>query len=113
MAARYLFSSESVTEEHPDKLVDRLYNAVLDAIRQTCPFGRVACETLVTNGLVIVAGEISTEIYVDIPKVVRKTVSNVGYTDAKFGIDGATCGVITAIQEQSPDIALGVDRALE
>ncbi len=113
MAARYLFTSESVTEGHPDKLADQISDAVLDAILQTDPFGRVACETLVTTGLVIVAGEISTEIYVDIPKVVRKTVSNVGYTDAKFGIDGATCGVITAIQEQSPDIALGVDRALE
>jgi S-adenosylmethionine synthetase len=113
MTARYLFTSESVTEGHPDKLADQISDAVLDAIFQRDPDGRVACETLVTTGLVIVAGEISTEIYVDIPKVVRKTVSDVGYTDAKFGIDGANCGVITAIQEQSPDIALGVDRAME
>jgi S-adenosylmethionine synthetase len=113
MAARYLFTSESVTEGHPDKLADQISDAVLDAIFQRDPYGRVACETLVTTGLVIVAGEITTEIYVDIPKVVRKTVSDIGYTDAKFGIDGATCGVITAIQEQSPDIALGVDRARE
>src|SRR5437773_4964315 len=113
MARRYLFTSESVTEGHPDKLADQISDAVLDAIFEQDPNGRVACETLVTTGLVIVAREISTEIYVDIPKVVRKTVSDIGYTDAKFGIDGATCGVITAIQEQSPDIALGVDRAVE
>ncbi|MDP9342089.1 MAG: methionine adenosyltransferase [Actinomycetota bacterium] len=113
MAARYLFTSESVTEGHPDKLADQISDAVLDAILQRDPNGRVACETLVTTGLVIVAGEISTEIYVDIPKVVRKTISDIGYTDAKFGIDGATCGVITSIQEQSADIALGVDKATE
>jgi S-adenosylmethionine synthetase len=113
MAARYLFTSESVTEGHPDKLADQISDAVLDAIFQRDPHGRVACETLVTTGLVIVAGEISTEIYVDIPKVVRRTISDIGYTDAKFGIDGATCGVMTSIQEQSADIALGVDNALE
>ncbi len=113
MAGRYLFTSESVTEGHPDKLADQISDAVLDAIFEGDPNGRVACETLVTTGLVMVAGEISTEIYVDIPKVVRRTVSDVGYTDARFGIDGATCGVITAIQEQSPDIALGVDKAME
>ncbi|HEX9375704.1 MAG TPA: methionine adenosyltransferase [Actinomycetota bacterium] len=113
MADRYLFTSESVTEGHPDKLADQISDAVLDAIFEGDPNGRVACETLVTTGLVIVAGEISTEIYVDIPKVVRRTINDIGYTDSKFGIDGATCGVITAIQEQSADIALGVDRARE
>src|SRR2546423_317063 len=110
---RYLFTSESVTEGHPDKLADQISDAVLDAIFEGDPNGRVACETLVTTGLVIVAGEISTEIYVEIPRVVRRTINDIGYTDAKFGIDGATCGVITAIQEQSADIALGVDRAAE
>src|SRR5213596_2485127 len=113
MTARYLFTSESVTEGHPDKLADQISDAVLDAIFQRDPNGRVACETLVTTGLVIVAGEISTEIYVDIPRVVRRTINDIGYTDAKFGIDGATCGVITAIQEQSADIAIGVDKAAE
>jgi S-adenosylmethionine synthetase len=109
----YLFTSESVTEGHPDKLADQISDAVLDAIFEGDANGRVACETLVTTGLVIVAGEISTEIYVDIPKVVRRTINDIGYTDAKFGIDGSTCGVITAIQEQSADIAIGVDRAAE
>ncbi len=113
MGDRHLFTSESVTEGHPDKLADQISDAVLDAIFEGDPNGRVACETLVTTGLVIVAGEISTETYVDIPKVVRRTIHEIGYTDAKFGIDGATCGVITAIQEQSADIALGVDRASE
>jgi S-adenosylmethionine synthetase len=108
-----LFTSESVTEGHPDKLADQVSDAVLDAILGADPLGRVACETLVTTGLVIVAGEISTETYVDIPAVVRRTVLDIGYTDAKFGIDGDTCGVITAIQEQSADIARGVDDALE
>ncbi|MCA1726573.1 MAG: methionine adenosyltransferase, partial [Actinobacteria bacterium] len=110
---RSLFTSESVTEGHPDKLADQISDAVLDAILAKDPFGRVACETLVTTGLVVVAGEITTEIYADIPRVVRQTVNDIGYTDAKFGIDGDTCGVITSIQEQSADIALGVDRALE
>jgi S-adenosylmethionine synthetase len=110
---RYLFTSESVTEGHPDKLADQISDAVLDAIMERDPNCRVACETLVTTGLAIVAGEISTEVYVDIPKVVRRTINDIGYTDAKFGIDGATCGVITAIQEQSADIAIGVDHAAE
>jgi S-adenosylmethionine synthetase len=113
MPYRYLFTSESVTEGHPDKLADQISDAVLDAIFEEDPNGRVACETLVTTGLAIVAGEISTEIYVDIPKVVRRTINDIGYTDSTFGIDGATCGVITAIQEQSADIALGVDKARE
>ncbi|MBI4259414.1 MAG: methionine adenosyltransferase [Actinobacteria bacterium] len=113
MAAGSLFTSESVTEGHPDKLADRVSDAVLDAIIAEDPDCRVACETLVTTGVVIVAGEISTETYVDIPQVVRHAVLEIGYTDAKFGIDGATCGVLTAIQEQSPDIARGVDDALE
>ena len=113
MTRRYLFTSESVTEGHPDKLADQISDAVLDAILRDDPLGRVACETLVTTGLVIVAGEITTETYVEVPKLVRRLVKDIGYTDAKFGIDGDTCGVITAIQEQSPDIARGVGDALE
>jgi S-adenosylmethionine synthetase len=113
MARRYLFTSESVTEGHPDKLADQVSDAVLDAILAQDPFGRVACETLVTTGMVMVAGEITTECYIDIPEVVRETILDIGYTDAKFGIDGATCGVMTAIQEQSADIAVGVEDSLE
>jgi S-adenosylmethionine synthetase len=113
MGHGYLFSSESVTEGHPDKLADQISDAVLDAILAVDPVGRVACETLVTTGLVIVAGEISTSEYIDIPSVVRSTITEIGYTDANFGIDGATCGVVTSIQEQSADIARGVDAALE
>jgi S-adenosylmethionine synthetase len=113
MTRRYLFTSESVTEGHPDKLADQISDAVLDAIMAEDPHGRVACETLVTTGLVLVAGEISTETYVDIPAVARRTILDIGYTDAKFGIDGDTCGVMTAIQEQSQDIWLGVGDALE
>jgi S-adenosylmethionine synthetase len=113
MSRAYLFSSESVTEGHPDKLADQISDAVLDAILAVDPVGRVACETLVTTGLVMVAGEISTTEYIDIPAVVRDTITEIGYTDANFGIDGHTCGVITSIQEQSEDIARGVDDALE
>jgi len=113
VSRRYLFTSESVTEGHPDKLADQISDAVLDSILAEDPLGRVACETLVTTGLVLVAGEISTETYVDIPRVVRRTIKGIGYTDAKFGIDGDTCGVVTAIQEQSSDIALGVDESYE
>jgi S-adenosylmethionine synthetase len=113
MPGRSLFTSESVTEGHPDKLADQVSDAVLDAIMARDPNGRVACETLVTTGLVVVAGEISTETYVDIPRVVRRTINDIGYTDAKFGIDGDTCGIVLSIQEQSPDIARGVDHALE
>jgi S-adenosylmethionine synthetase len=113
MSKGYLFSSESVTEGHPDKLADQISDAVLDAMLAKDPNSRVACETLVTTGVVFVSGEITTDGYVDIPSVVRNTVVEVGYTDARFGLDGYTCGVITAIQEQSPDIAIGVDHALE
>ena len=110
---RFLISSESVTEGHPDKLADQISDAVLDAILAEDPMGRVACETLVTTGLVVVAGEISTSCYVDIPKLVRDTVRSVGYTRAKYGFDCDTCSVVTSIDEQSPDIALGVDKAKE
>jgi S-adenosylmethionine synthetase len=113
MSTGYLFSSESVTEGHPDKLADQISDAVLDAMLAKDPNSRVACETLVTTGVVFVSGEITTDGYVDIPSVVRNTVVEVGYTDARFGLDGYTCGVITAIQEQSPDIAIGVEHALE
>jgi S-adenosylmethionine synthetase len=105
----YLFTSESVTEGHPDKIADQISDAVLDAIMAQDPVGRVACETLLTTGLVVVAGEITTSCYVDIPKIVRQTIKDVGYTRAKFGFDYETCGVITAIDGQSPDIAMGVD----
>ena len=105
----YLFTSESVTEGHPDKIADQISDAVLDAILAQDPMGRVACETLLTTGLVVVAGEITTSCYVDIPRVARETIREVGYTRAKFGFDAETCGVITAIDEQSADIARGVD----
>ncbi len=113
MSESHLFSSESVTEGHPDKLADQISDAVLDAMLSQDPYSRVACETLVTTGLVMVAGEITTKGWVDIPSVVRSQIVEIGYTDAKFGLDGDTCGVITAIQEQSPDIARGVDDAIE
>jgi S-adenosylmethionine synthetase len=106
---RYLFTSESVTEGHPDKIADQISDAVLDAVFAQDPFGRVACEVLVTTGLAFVAGEISTKCYVDVPRIVRETIRDIGYTRAKYGFDYETCGVINAIQEQSPDIALGVD----
>jgi len=106
----YLFTSESVTEGHPDKIADQISDAVLDAILTQDPTGRVACETLLTTGLVVVAGEITTSCYVDIPKVARETIKGVGYTRAKYGFDYETCGVITAIDEQSGDIAMGVDK---
>jgi S-adenosylmethionine synthetase len=113
MSPSHLFSSESVTEGHPDKLADQISDAILDALLAVDPNSRVACETLVTTGLVMISGEISTAGWVDIPAVVRHTITDVGYTDAKFGLDGETCGVITAIQEQSADIAIGVEHALE
>src|SRR5215212_4378435 len=109
----HLFTSESVTEGHPDKIADQISDAILDAAVADDPMSRVACETLVTTGLVIVAGEMTTETYVDIPNLVREKVSQIGYTRAKFGFDAETCGVITSIDPQSPDIAQGVDRALE
>lgn len=111
--ARHLFTSESVTEGHPDKICDQISDAILDALLEKDPLSRVACETVVTTGLVLVAGEISTSAYVDIPKVVRNTVKEIGYTRAKFGFDCNTCSVITSIDEQSGDIAMGVDEALE
>jgi S-adenosylmethionine synthetase len=109
----WLFTSESVTEGHPDKLADQISDAILDEILGSDPYGRVACETLVTTGLATVAGEISTSTYVDIPKIVRQTIVDVGYDRAKYGFDGHTCGVSVAIQEQSGDIAQGVDESLE
>ena len=106
---KYTFTSESVTEGHPDKLADQISDAVLDSIIERDPMGRVACETLLTTGLVIVAGEVTTNAYVEIPDIVRRTLEGVGYTRAKYGFDFATCGVLVAIQSQSPDIAQGVD----
>jgi len=108
-----LFTSESVTEGHPDKVCDQISDAILDAILAQDPEARVACETAVTTGMVLVMGEITTKCYVDIPKIVRKTVEEIGYTRAKYGFDADTCAVLTAIDEQSPDIAMGVDKALE
>ena len=106
---KYLLTSESVTEGHPDKICDQISDAILDAIYEKDPTGRVACETMVTTGIACVAGEITTSCYVDIPKTVRKTIREIGYTHANYGFDYLTCGVITSIQEQSPDISLGVD----
>lgn len=106
----YYFTSESVTEGHPDKMADQISDAVLDAIFAEDPMGRVACETFVTTGLAIVGGEISTKCYVDIPKVVRDVVRDIGYIDASYGFDWETCGILTTIDQQSPDIAMGVDR---
>lgn len=113
MSDSFIFSSESVTEGHPDKVADQISDAVLDAILSDDPMGRVACEVLVSTGLVVVAGEISTKTYVDIPKIARDTINEIGYTRAKYGFDGETCAVLTAIDEQSGDIAQGVDNAIE
>ena len=110
---RKLFTSESVTEGHPDKIADQISDAVLDAILEEEPHRRVACETVVATGQIHVVGEISTSCYVDIPKIARETVINIGYDRAKYGFDGNTCGVLISIDEQSPDIALGVDKSLE
>ena len=110
---RMYFTSESVTEGHPDKMADQISDAILDAILAQDPEGRVACETLVTTGQVHVVGEISTKCYVDIPKIIRKTVSDIGYTRAKYGFDAETCGILVSLDEQSPDIAQGVNQALE
>ena len=106
----HLFTSESVTEGHPDKIADQISDAVLDAIMEQDPMGRVACECLLTTGLVVVAGEITTSCYVDIPRIARETIKGVGYTRAKYGFDFETCGVIVSIDEQSSDIAMGVDK---
>ena len=113
MKKRYLFTSESVTEGHPDKVCDQVSDAILDAIMEKDPLGRVAVETLVTNGLCIVAGEVTTGCYVEIPQIVRETIKEIGYTRAKYGFDYETCGVMVSIKEQSKDIARGVDKALE
>src|SRR5512134_3064477 len=105
----YYFTSESVTEGHPDKIADQISDSILDAILAKDPHGRVACETLVTTGLAFVAGEITTNCYVEIPSIVRETIRDIGYTRAKYGFDYETCAVITSIHEQSLDIAMGVD----
>ncbi len=110
MGRSYLFTSESVTQGHPDKIADQVSDAILDAILEKDPRGRVACETLVTTGLVFVAGEITTECYVEIPQIVRATLKEIGYTHASYGIDYKSCAVVTSIHEQSPDIAIGVDK---
>src|SRR5256714_13217850 len=112
-ARTFQFTSESVTEGHPDKIADQISDSVLDAVLSDDPDGRVACETLITTGLVVVAGEISTETYVDIPQLVRRRISEIGYTHSEGGFAATTCGVVVAIDEQSPDIAQGVDASYE
>jgi S-adenosylmethionine synthetase len=109
VSQRHLFTSESVTEGHPDKIADQISDAVLDAVLEQDPYGRVACEVLVTTGIAVVSGEITTTCYVDVPAIVRKTIENVGYNNADYGFDCKTCGVLNVIQNQSPDIAMGVD----
>ncbi|WP_290034027.1 methionine adenosyltransferase [Ligilactobacillus cholophilus] len=113
MSEKYLFTSESVSEGHPDKIADQISDAILDAVLKQDPQARVACETTVTTGLVIVVGEMSTSAYVDIQKIVRNTINEIGYVNGKFGFDGDSCAVLTAIDEQSPDIAQGVDESIE
>ncbi|MDD2216269.1 MAG: methionine adenosyltransferase, partial [Eubacteriales bacterium] len=108
-----LFTSESVTEGHPDKLCDQISDAILDAVLEKDPYGRVAVETMVTTGLTLIAGEMTTKCYVDIPALVRQVICDIGYTKDKYGFNGTTCAVLTAIDEQSGDIAMGVDKALE
>src|SRR6201982_3735916 len=103
----FSFTSESVTEGHPDKMADQISDAVLDAVLESDPQGRVACETLITTGLVVVAGEITTETYVDIPRLVRERIREIGYTRAKFGFDAETCGVVVSVDEHAPDTAPG------
>src|SRR5437867_13315827 len=105
---RYLFTSESVTEGHPDKIADQISDAILDEVLRQDPMGRVACETLLTTGLCIIAGEITTSSYVDFPRVARRTIQEIGYDDASYGFDHKTCAVISAIDEQSSDVAVGV-----
>jgi S-adenosylmethionine synthetase len=113
LSKNFLFTSESVTEGHPDKVCDQIADSILDSILKKDPLARVACEVSVTTGLILVMGEITTECYVDIPKIARETVRDIGYTRAKYGFDCDTCAVITSINEQSPDIAMGVDYAFE
>src|SRR3954454_10978567 len=113
MTTKWTFTSESVTEGHPDKMADQISDAVLDAILAEDPLGRVACETLLTTGLAVIAGEITTKAYIDIPGIVRKTICDIGYDRESFGFDGHTCGVMVSLDEQSPDIAQGVDTAFE
>ena len=113
MKERILFTSESVTEGHPDKIADQISDAILDSILEQDPNGRVACETIVTTGQVHVFGEITTDAKVDIPQVIRKTIGDIGYTDASYGFDSETCAILISLDEQSPDIAMGVDRSLE
>src|SRR3982750_4762123 len=114
MAARtFSFTSESVTEGHPDKIADQISDSVLDAVLANDPAGRVACETLITTGLIVIAGELTTSCYVDIPRLARSVVRDIGYTRAKYGFDADTCGVVVALDEQSPDIAQGVDASYE
>jgi len=113
VSTRYTFTSESVTEGHPDKMADQVSDSILDAILEADPYGRVACETLLTTGLCVVAGEISTDAYVEIPRIARQTICDVGYDRESFGFDGHTCGVVVSIDEQSPDIAQGVNDAIE
>src|SRR5439155_13540122 len=107
------FTSESVTEGHPDKIADQISDVILDAALAQDPDSRVACETLITTGLVVVAGEITTERYIDIPRLVRERVKEIGYTRAKYGFDAETCGVVVAIDDQAPDIAQGIDESYE
>src|SRR5690349_58435 len=111
--AEYVFTSESVTEGHPDKIADQISDGVLDAVLRDDPLGRVACETLVNTGLVVVSGEVTTSTYVDIQGIARETIRRIGYTNAEYGFDYHTCAVINAIDKQSPDIAQGVNRAYE
>ena len=107
----FLFSSESVSEGHPDKIADQISDAILDAVLKEDPFGRVACETFVTTGLALIGGEITTKCYVDIPAIAREVIKEIGYTDATYGFDYETCAILTSLDQQSTDIALGVDRA--
>src|SRR5580693_1312703 len=113
MAYRRLFTSESVTEGHPDKLADQISDAVLDALLRDDPMSRVAVETFAITGQIHIAGEVTTKTYIDIPRIVRSTIAEIGYTKSKIGFDADTCGVSVSIDEQSPDIAMGVDRSLE
>src|SRR6202162_1426966 len=106
---RHIFTSESVTEGHPDKMADQISDAVLDAVLKDDPTGRVACEVLITTGICVVSGEITTTTYVDVPRLVRSVIEDIGYSDANFGFDSKTCGILNTIQSQSPDIAMGVD----